>query len=145
STYYFYVESRGEVADVRGDCPAVGDSFDVGDDSGDARLSLQDDDRQSVRLRRAGGVTYDSGGFRGELVRTAELAEGRYQLAVEADDDVVVAVGRDVDGLKPGLVVPIIVGVAGLVLGIAALVLGRQGGAPPTPPAPSGPNAAPFG
>ena len=152
ATYYFYVETKGEVADVRGNCPAVGESFDVGDD-GDARLTLSDEDGESVRLRRSEGTTYSSGGYSGELVRTARLDSGRYQLAVEADEDVVVAVGRDVDDLKTNVVVPIIVGAAGVVLGIALLLLGRRrspaapAGGQPRPvapmPGPTGPAAQP--
>lgn len=133
ATYYFYVETKGEIGDVRGNCPTVGESFDV-DGDGDARLSLSNDDGDAVRLRRAEGVTYSSGGYSGELVRSARLDAGQYQLAVEADDDVVVAVGRDVDGLKTNLLLPIIVGVAGLALGIAVLLLGRRRG----PAAPAG-------
>lgn len=127
ATYYFYVENKGEVDDVRGNCPSLGESFDV-DGDGDARLSLSDDNGDAVRLRRADGTTYDSGGYHGELVRSARLDEGRYQLAVEADDDVVVAVGRDVEDLKTNLLLPIIVGLAGLALGLAVVLLGRRGG-----------------
>jgi hypothetical protein len=150
ATYYFYVETKGEVGDIRGNCPSVGDSFDV-DGDGDARLSLQDDDGEAVRLRRADGTTYDSGGYSGELVRSARLDEGRYQLAVEADDDVVVAVGRDVEDLKANLLLPIIVGLAGLALGLAVLLLGRRGAPaapaagrplPATPPGAAMPGAA---
>jgi hypothetical protein len=144
ATYYFYVEDKGEVSDVRGNCPALGETFEV-DADGDARLSLSDDNGDAVRLRRADGTTYDSGGFHGELVRSARLEEGRYQLAVEADDDVVVAVGRDVDDLKTNLLLPIIVGLAGLALGLAVLLLGRRGSstAPAGGPASSG--GAPLG
>lgn len=132
ATYYFYVETKGELGDVRGNCPAIGETFDVDGDSR-ARLSLQDEDGESVRLERADGVTYDSGGYRGELVRVADLEEGSYQLAVEADDGVAVAVGADVDGLKMNVVLPIIIGVVGLVLGLLAILFGRRGGAPAAP------------
>jgi hypothetical protein len=138
-TYYFYVETKGEVGDVRGNCPAIGESFDVGDD-GDASLTLQDQDGESVRLRRAEGTTYSSGGYHGELVRTARLDAGRYQLSVEADDDLVVAVGSDVEDLKANLLLPIIVGAAGLVLGIIVLLLGRRRA--PAAPAGGQPGAA---
>jgi hypothetical protein len=158
ATYFFYVEDQGEVGDVGGNCPALGESFEV-DGDGDARLSLSDDNGDAVRLRRADGTTYDSGGYHGELVRSARLDEGRYQLAVEADDDVVVAVGRDVDDLKTNVLLPIIVALAGLALGLAVLLLGRRGGsaAPaggppssgsvslgtPTYPAPGAPHPGP--
>src|SRR6478735_1318079 len=89
-TYYFYVESKGEVADVRGDCPATGDSFDTSNPD-TPTLTLVDADGDAVRLRRADGVTYDTAGYQGELVRSAELDAGRYELSVTADDDVVVA------------------------------------------------------
>jgi hypothetical protein len=148
ATYYFYVETKGEVGDIRGNCPSLGESFAV-DGDGDARVSLQDDDGEAVRLRRADGTTYDSGGYSGELIRSARLDEGRYQLAVEADEDVVVAVGGDVEDLKTSLVLPIIVGLAGVVLGLGLLLLGRRGKpATPTggghslPNAPLGPTAA---
>jgi hypothetical protein len=140
ATYYFYVETKGEVGDVRGNCPAIGESFDVDDDV-DARFTLQDEGGESVRLRRAEGTSYDSGGYRGELVRTARLDAGSYQLAVEADDDVVVAVGQDVEDLKTNLVLPIVVGAAGLVLGLALLLFGRRrGSAAPV----GGPHGSPM-
>ena len=133
-TYYFYVESKGEVADVRGDCPATGDSFDTSNPD-TPTLTLVDADGDAVRLRRADGVTYDTAGYQGELVRSAELDAGRYELSVTADDDVVVAVGGNVDDLKPNLLVPILIGLVGVVLGIVLLVLGRAKRTPPPAPA----------
>jgi hypothetical protein len=142
STYYFYLESKGEVADIRGDCPSLGDSYDVSD-VGDPALSLTDSDGEAVRLRRADGITYDTAGYSGEMVNSARLDEGRYQLAVVADDDVVVAVGRDVDGLKPNLVLPIVLGAIGLLLGIVLIVLSR--GKRPSTPATAAPVGPPAG
>lgn len=142
ATYYFYVESTGVLGDTRGDCPSLGDSYDVGD-AGEPALSLTDADGEAVRLRRADGISYDTGGYSGELVNTARLEEGRYQLAVTADDDVVIAVGLDVDTLEPNVILPIVVGAAGLLLGIALLLLSR-GGRRSTPTAP-GPMASSSG
>ncbi len=137
-TYYFYVESKGEVADVRGDCPATGDSFDTSD-ADPPTLTLADEDGDNVRLRRADGVSYDTGGYQGELERTARLDAGRYHLSVTADDDVVVAVGGDVESLKPNPLLPIIVGLVGVLLGVLLIVLGRA------KKAPQGAASAPFG
>lgn len=141
-TYYFYVETKGEVGDVRGDCPATGDSFES-DRAGSPSLTLTDQDGDNVRLRRADGTSYDTAGYRGELYRTARLDAGRYQLSVTSDDDVVIAVGSDVADLKPNLLLPIIVGVAGIVVGLLLIVLGRGKRTSTSTPAAAAPGSPP--
>ena len=81
-TYYFYVETEGDVAEVRGDCPAVGESFEA-DGADEPSLALADREGDGVRLRRADGISYDANGYSGEVVHTrASCDEGRYILTV---------------------------------------------------------------
>lgn len=150
-TYYFYLETKGELGDVGGDCGEEGDTYEA-DEGERARIRLADRDDEPVRLHRASGASYDTDGYRGELVQTADLEAGRYALTVTSDGNVVVAVGqRNVDDLKPSPLWPVLCAAVGIVLGVLLLVLSK-GRKPslatpagqPLPSAPGGPPAPPF-
>jgi len=132
-TYTFFVETRGSVDEIDGNCLTDDRSYDVDDEEAPrVSLSLLDDAGGSMDLDRADGPTYDRAGRRGEGVRTVDIDEtGEYELTATASSDeteVLVRVGQDpasgVTALRVGGLVAALVGVAvGLVL---LLVAGRR-------------------
>jgi hypothetical protein len=129
-TYTFFVETKGHVGEIDGDCDGDDRDYDFdGNDTPRVELTLVDDSGDEVDLDRASGPSYDRGGSRGSGVRTADIdATGPYVLRVSSDaSDVMVRVGHD----PSSGVVPMRVGagallLAGLVLGGIGLVRGRR-------------------
>ena len=129
-TYTFFVETKGSVGEIDGDCDADDRSYDLGDaDPPQVGLTLIDDAGQEVDLDRADGPMYDSSGSRGSGVRTVDIEDtGDYVLTADADDDeAMIRVGRDPStGVTAMRVGAIAVLIAGVVLGVVALVLAQR-------------------
>jgi hypothetical protein len=152
-TYTFFVETKGQIGPIDGDCASDARSYDV-DGVPRVTLTLADSDGDNVDLDRTSGPTYDRDGKRGTGVRSVDIDRtGSYVLAATADDtDAVIRVGRDpaagVTALRVGAIVSLIVGVVG---GVLLLVLRpRQRRVLPTPttqpPWPTGlPTQPPLG
>jgi hypothetical protein len=148
-TYTFFVETKGSVDEIDGDCLTDDRSYDVdADDAPRVSLSLLDEGGSTLDLDRADGPSYDRAGRRGSGVRTVDIDEtGEYELTATAssdDADILVRVGQDpasgVTALRAGGVVTALLGlVVGLVM---LLALGRRRPDPaPTPsPGPSWPS-----
>lgn len=144
-TYTFFVETKGEVGEIDGDCQTDDRIYDVDDDEAPrVSLSLLDDGGDEVDLDRVDGPSYDRAGRRGVAIRSVEIDDaGDYLLtatATSADTEIVVRVGHDpasgVNALRAGGVAALLVGVvAGLLL---LLVVGRRRPVP-QPTAPAGP------
>ncbi len=154
-TFVFYIESKGSIGEIRGDCDNTDTDYDSSDEGRrQVTLTLVDEDGNDKDLDRRSGISYDAGGYIGEAVRSVEIDEpGEYTLTVESDDDeFAIAVGRnpkeDADSLKS---IGVIVAAAGLVVGLALILLGlRRKPAPAAPGgfgdgqfAPTGPGGAP--
>lgn len=146
-TFIVYVETKGEVGDVAGDCPGNGASYERdADDLPDVELRLVDPDDAEIDLDDRDGVSYDAGGFRGTSIHSVRIEQsGRHRLTVTSDDtDFAIAIGKDPEGDASSMkTLGIGVAVAGLVVGVLLLVLGRRKGpaqpvaaVPATGPAP---------
>lgn len=125
-TFTLFVETKGTIDDLGGDCEGNGESYD-GDEPDDVNLTLTNDDGE-VRLRRAGDLSYDTGDFVGVAERTVEIDDtGSYNLIVESDaEEFVVAIGQDPTSAASTMRLgAIIAGLGGLLLGGLLLVLGR--------------------
>jgi hypothetical protein len=152
-TYTFFVETKGEIGELDGDCDTDDRSYDLDpDDAPDVELTLLDDEGRDVDLDRTDGPSYDRAGQRGAGVQVVEISDtGEYRLTVTADDgadsDAIVRVGRDpargVAAIRAGAVAALAAGVIG---GVTLLVLGRRR-PEPAPAAPAGPQwpIGPFG
>jgi hypothetical protein len=148
-TYTFFVETRGSVGEIDGDCVTDGRTYDVdADEAPRVSLSLLDRRGAEVDLERADGPSYDRGGRRGSGIRTVEIDErGEYELTATAstdDAEVLVRVGQDpssgVTALRASAAVTAFLALClGLLL---MLVLGRPRPAPPavTTPGPRWPS-----
>lgn len=140
-TYTFFVETKGEIGELDGDCAADARRYEV-DEVPRVELRLEDSAGREVELDRASGPSYHRAGQRGEAVRVAEITtRGVYRLTATTasgeEADAVIRVGRDpargVTALRVAGVVTFAIGViSGLVL--LALVWRRP---QPTSPSPS--------
>lgn len=150
--YFVYVETAGQLDEIRGDCDVEG-TYDVGSGTPDVVISIVDPNGEPVDLDRSlSDVDYDIDGFVGTAEFTIDIAEtDDHVIRVESgDDDVfVVAIGRDPnDGvavLRGGAAA---VGILGLLLGIGLILLGARSSrarvaAPQWAPAPPSPGFAP--
>jgi hypothetical protein len=96
-TFYLYVETRGRIDSLEGDCTGRSRLFRSDVARPAVSMTLTRDGRE-IPLEARSGVDYDVGGFRGEVVQVFEaVQEGTVVLTVQSEHDVVVAVGRDVD------------------------------------------------
>ena len=125
-TYTFFVETKGEIGAIEGDCAAAARSYDVSH-APRVTLTLVDENGRNVDLQRTSGPTYDRNGRQGEGVRTAEIdTTGAYTLTAMAASatDAVIRVGHDptrgVAALRVAAVLALLAGVVG---GILLIVL----------------------
>ncbi len=130
-TFTFYVETKGKVGKLRGDCENT--ETDYARPAGAAlpvvALTLTDSDGNEVALTRTKGSSYDAGGFVGTAVRkTTTSKPATYTLSVDSEDsDFSVAIGRDPksDFDKAKLIALGMAG-AGLIVGGLLMVLGLR-------------------
>ncbi|MFN8022938.1 MAG: hypothetical protein U0Q03_15540 [Acidimicrobiales bacterium] len=151
-TYTIYVETKGTIGDLRGDCPNTDTDYDsTGGDLPDVDIVLTDGSGDEIDLDRDESKDYDAAGFVGQSVRSVDIEEaGSYEITATSDEDeVVVAVGHDPKGDAASLkTMGIAAIVAGLVLGGLLLVLGlrrKPATGAGTPPAPMGMGPGGFG
>ena len=145
-TFTFFVERRGEVDDIDGDCDNDDRDYDVdADDVERVTLTLLDPDGAEVDLDRSDGPTYDRNGSTGDGFRSVEIDDpGEYLLNVTSDqDEVVVRVGADpTDGvmaLRVGAGASLLAG-----LGIGAVGLAQRGRSRRPTAAPAPPPSTPW-
>jgi hypothetical protein len=129
-TYTFFVETKGHVGEIDGDCDTDARDYDFdGDRTPRVDLTLVNDRGDEIDLDRASGPSYDRDGAQGSGVRTADIdTTGAYVLRVDSEvDDVMIRVGRDPSsGVVPMRVGAAALLVAGLVLGGIGLARGRR-------------------
>ena len=118
ATFTLYVETKGSVQDVGGDCAGNGASYDRGqDDLPSVSLVLVDENDNEIELAGADESSYSVGDYAGEAWRTVTIDDpGVYRLTVSSDDtDFAISVGGDPDGDSGTLMIG---GVAALVVGV---------------------------
>ena len=143
-TYTFFVETKGQVGEIDGDCDTDDRAYDLGDDElPEIGLTLVDADGREVDLESADGPTYDRSGAQGTGVSTVRIEDaGDYVLTADADaSEAMIRVGRDpangVTAMRAGALAVL---VGGVVVGVLVLVLAQRR-ARPTAPAVAGPVA----
>jgi hypothetical protein len=154
-TYTIYVETTGQVGELRGDCPNSDDDYAYDDDDlPDVEIVLVDDRGDEVDLDDDESKDYDAGGYVGRSVASVEIEEaGDFEITATSDEDeIAVAIGRNP---KESAGSTRTMGILALALGVAiggfCIVLGtrRRPATPATtsvPGAPGGyPGAAPTG
>lgn len=148
-TFTLYVETKGKLSDLRGDCDANDSEYEhSGDRLPRLSLTLTDSGGDEVDLQRGASGSYDAGGFKGEAYRTVKIEDaGTYRLSVESDDtDFAVSIGKnpkeDSDLLKT---IGGAVALAGVVLGLMFLLLGLRRRRPGVPQVSTGMPVGPTG
>ena len=145
--FTFFIETRGRVGDVGGDCAGNQSSYDR-NAMPTVALTLTDPDGRDVSLSDARSATYSAGDFVGEAYQTANIeSTGTYRLTVASESsDFAIAVGGDPEAesnmIKTG---GIVAAAAGVVLGLLVLLLGRRTSSGGVPPVPAWQPAAPTG
>ena len=130
ATFTVYIETKGKLGQLGGDCESTGSEYThPGDKLPKVSLTLVDSKGSEVTLDRGVTASYDVSGFKGTGVRSMVIDQaGTYRLNVESDDtDFAVAIGKnpkkDSDLLKAiggGVVL------GGLVLGLLFVLLGLR-------------------
>jgi hypothetical protein len=139
-TYTFFVETKGQVGEIDGDCESTARDYDVASVPR-VTLALVDSDGQHLDLARTDGPTYDRAGRRGEGIRSARIDRtGTYVLTAAATStEAMIRVGRDpargVAAMRAGAVTVLL---AGVIAGVLLIVFGR----PRREPAPVRPHVA---
>ncbi len=128
-TYLLFVETSGELDEVRGDCDA---DSEVGWDEEElpsVSLTLLSPDGDELELDPEDGVSYDTPAGAGESIQSAEVeTPGDHVLRVESDDaGFAIAVGRDPNqGVLAMRAAAVVAALAGIVVGVALLVRARR-------------------
>ncbi|NND74547.1 MAG: hypothetical protein HKN44_06030, partial [Ilumatobacter sp.] len=127
--YLLFVETRGTISDVVGDCGSTGDFEWTEDRDPTVGVTLIDPRDAAVELDSADGVTYDAAGSAGFAVQSFRVdTAGDHLLTVaDADPGFAIAVGRDPnDGVTLLRIGAALAAIAGLVIGGAMLVLASR-------------------
>ena len=102
-TFWLYVETKGTIGDVRGDCPNAKRSYHyTGANTPKVEITLTDPDGQPVALIADAGHSYDVGDYSGTSTAAVQIAStGAYSLSATSDEaNVVVAIGRDPESVQ---------------------------------------------
>jgi hypothetical protein len=140
ATFTIYIETKGKLGDLGGDCEANGASYEhSGDKLPKVSLTLvASSSGDEVDLQRGATASYDVDGYVGSGYRTVKIEEaGNYRLNVESDDsDFAVSIGKnpkdDSDLLKT---IGGAVALGGVVLGLTFLLIGLRRRRPEAAPA----------
>jgi hypothetical protein len=117
-TYLVFVETTGELDDVRGDCAVDTDIRWDEEELPTVVLTLLNPEGDEVELDADEGVSYDTGDSAGESIQSIDVeTPGDHTLRVESDDSgFAIAVGRNpndgVLAMRAGAVLAALVGIA---------------------------------
>jgi hypothetical protein len=142
ATFIIYVETRGSLGSVAGDCSAGGISYDRGDDDlPRVSLTLLDGNDQETPMSATDTPSYSVDAFAGQAVQRVQIdSAGTYRLTVTSDDtDFAIAVGGEPDADANAMTLAGIgAAIAGVLLGGVLILLGlRKQGGPSNPASPT--------
>jgi len=130
ATFTFFIETKGQLGDLGGDCDANGGAYEhTGDKLPKVSLTLEDPNGAGVDLQRGVTASYDVGGFVGTAIRTAEIEQaGTYHLNVESDEsDFAISIGKDPKKDSETLTaIGGVVAIAGVLIGLLLFLLGLR-------------------
>jgi|GEM_PF-788179 len=138
--YVLYLERRGDIDEVRGDCDIEGRFAVTSAADPEVELQLVDPDGVELDLNRVIGETdYSVDGFEGSSLVTVDIDEATdHVIRVESpgNDAFAVAVGRDPsDGVTALRAGALAAGLIGVLLGLLLILLGSRRRAQPAAPA----------
>jgi hypothetical protein len=129
-TFVVFLETKGEIDSLSGDCPSTGEVYDYqGSERPAVDLALAGPDGAAVSITSGGAADYDLPDRTGAAVGSVEIgAAGEYTLTVRSEQTgFVVAVGRDPNDSPEALVATgLVVGGVLVLVGVIVLVLGLR-------------------
>jgi hypothetical protein len=130
STFTVYVESKGKLGSLSGDCEANGTDYNhPGDKLPKVSMTLVDSNGDEVAMQRGASASYDTDGYVGTAVRSVKIDKaGTYRLDVESDEtDFAVAIGKKPkDDSETMTLIGGGVALGGMVLGLLFFLLGLR-------------------
>ena len=145
ATFTLYIETKGSISSIDGDCAAAGTTYRRGN-AGVPQVSLtllNSADQESV-LTATSSPNYAAGQFAGQAYQRVAITEpGTYRLTVTSDDtDFAIAVGGKPDAdAKAMSLAGVGAATIGVVLGGLLILLGLRRKKPPPQAPGGGPNA----
>ena len=140
-SYTLYLETKGKVPNLGGDCAANGTTYQHAGAAPSVSVTLVDGAGTAVATSSAAGPSYDAGGYAGSALLTASVpAAGTYQITVTSEaSDVAIAIGGDPEGSAGTMkTIGFVVLAAGVLGGLGLIMLGRKRNAPPAAATPAG-------
>jgi len=129
-TFTVYIETKGKLGDLSGDCEASGAEYNhEGDKLPKVSLKLINSAGDEIDLPAATGASYDVDGYVGTQNRTLAISTaGTYRMDVESDDtDFAISIGKnpkDANDLME--VIGGGIALAGLIVGVLLMLLGLR-------------------
>ena len=145
ATFTLYIETKGTIASVDGDCAGGGTTYQRGDDDlPQVSLILLNSSDQESALIAADSPTYSAGDFAGQAYQRVQITEpGTYRLTVTSSDtDFAIAVGGNPDADSNAMsLAGVGAATIGVLLGGLLILLGmrKRRSSPPATPAPGPP------
>jgi len=128
--FIVYIETKGKLGQLSGDCEAKGSEYShEGDKLPKVSLKMTNNAGDEITLPAATGASYDVDGYVGTQNRSLEItAAGTYRMDVESDDtDFAISIGKnpkdDNDLLS---VIGGGIALAGLIVGVLLMLLGLR-------------------
>lgn len=137
-TYYVFVETKGELDDVRGDCDVDTQIEWTDDELPAVTLTLVGPEGDEVELESDDGVRYDTGSAAGTSIESVDIeTSGDHVMRVESDESgFAIAVGRDPNGgVLPLRLLAVGVAIVGVAIGLVLLLRTRRRRVEPVPAA----------
>src|SRR3954468_17401563 len=146
-SFTVYIETKGKLGELNGDCAATGNEYShEGDKLPKVSLTLLNSAGEEVDMPAATGATYDVDGYVGQQTRSLEIfGPGTYRMNVASDEkDFAISIGKKPkDDNDLMMIIGGGLALAGLIVGLLLILLGlrRRSPAPVVPDArnPMGP------
>jgi len=125
-----YIETKGKLGQLNGDCSANGNEYNhSGDKLPKVSLKLLNSNGDEVNMPAATGATYDVDGYVGTQDRSLSISSaGTYRLDVQSDEtDFAMSIGKNPkDDNDVMMVIGGAIGLAGVIVGVLLLLLGLR-------------------
>jgi hypothetical protein len=130
ATFTVYIETKGKLGELSGDCQANGTEYThPGDKLPKVAMTLVDSNGDEVAMQRGVSASYDVDGYVGTGVRSLKIDKaGTYRLDVESDDtDFAIAIGKNPkDDSELLMIIGGGIALGGFVLGLLFFLLGLR-------------------
>src|SRR4051812_48314426 len=130
ASFTVYIETKGKLGELNGDCAASGNEYShEGDKLPKVSLTLLNSAGEEVDMPAATDATYDVDGYVGQQTRSLEIfGPGTYRMNVASDDkDFAISIGKKPkDDNDLMMIVGGGIALAGLIVGVLLMLLGLR-------------------